>query len=304
MPDGVRIGSFARDFGEVEAKPEQISGFDERWAEVAAGSSFAMMGCETFRKMDAPVVDHLVRCLHRSLELAGVDPAHVDHLVLSTKELCLPAVDGAFVTDVLDRVGLVNCTPLLLTLQRCSVSHTALRYATGLFADPTVTHVAFASFDVTADDLDRIRSFAIFGDAVTSCVLDRGTGGLDLLATGLSVDYEGLFGRDTFATRQDVAARALGQVAERSGVELAGARAVFPTNMFKPLTMFSAAAAGLDVGRLHYADNLAAYGHCGDCDWMINLGHYAETVGMEPGETYIALASAPGFFAGAQLRAR
>ena len=74
--------------------------------------------------------------------------------------------------------------------------------------------------------------------------------------------------------------------------------------MFKPLTMFSTAAAGLDVGRLHYADNLAAYGHCGDCDWMINLGHYAETVGLEPGGTYVALASAPGFFAGAQLRAR
>lgn len=307
----VRIGAFARDFGELELKPDQIPGFERRWEELSGGASFSLMGCERFRKMDAPVEDHIVRCVGRTLADAGVDPADVDHLVVSTKELCLPAVHGGFMPSVLERAGLTRCTPLLLSLQRCSVGLTALGYARRLFEGPDVQNVVVVAFDVTARDEDRVRSFAIFGDAVTSCLLRRpaaaaggdGPVGLRLLSSALSVDYEGLFGRDTFATRQEVASRALAEVVAGSGEPLEAATAVLPTNLFKPLTMFSAAAAGLNAAKLQFADGLASYGHCGDCDWMINLVHYDETVGMRAGDTYVVLASAPGFFAGAQLRA-
>jgi 3-oxoacyl-[acyl-carrier-protein] synthase III len=303
-PDGVRIGSFARDFGEQECKPEDIPEFEKRWMAEGAGTSFSLMGCGTFRKMVAPVEDHIVRCIEQTLAAAGVAADSVDHIIISTKDLCLAAIGGGFVPDVLDRVGLTCCTPLLLSLQRCSVSLTALDYAQGLFADPAVRNVVVVAFDVTPDDADRIRSFAVFGDAVTSCLLRRADGpGFRLLSSAVRVDYEGLFGRDSFTSRQEVASRAVAQVVAGSGEPLVSAAAIFPTNLFKPLTMFNAAAAGLDAGKLHFADSLAAYGHCGDCDWMINLMHYDETVGVRAGDSYVVLASSPGFFAGAQLRA-
>jgi 3-oxoacyl-[acyl-carrier-protein] synthase III len=297
--DEVGIGAFASAFGDLECKPENIPDFDALWQAVSPpGADFATMGCTTFRKMSGPVETYIVDTVRRSLQDAAVSPTDVDHIVLATSDPTLALLSPECAVDVLGAVGLVDCVPHMLSFQRCCSSLIALRHAQQLFADPDVSHVVVVALDFTPDDRERLRTYAVFGDAATSCLLSRHDPGLvRLVSSAVHVDDEGLRGRDTFVSRQKVADRALSAVLRSGGRRLEQITKVFPANLHQPLTMFNATAAGLQLDTLHYADTLAAYGHCGNCDWMINLMDYHEKFGIVPGETYLAQSSANGFYA-------
>jgi len=72
---------------------------------------------------------------------------------------------------------------------------------------------------------------------------------------------------------------------------------VFPTNLFVPLTSFNTAVVGVRKTKLHFTETLRRFGHCGNCDWMLNLMNYRDAVGLRRGEQYLLQASAPGFIA-------
>jgi 3-oxoacyl-[acyl-carrier-protein] synthase III len=294
----VGIGWFACAFGDDECKPENIPDFDALWQTVSPGTEFANMGCGTFWKMSGPVEAYIVDAVRRTLQYADASPADIGHLVLATSDPILAWVPRDLAIRVLAKLGLVDCVPHLLSFQRCCVSLTALRYGCQLFSDPNVRHVVMVALDFTQDDRDRVRSYALFGDATASCLLTRRDPGLiRLVSSAIHADHDGLAGRDSFASRKKVADRALSSVLHTSGRTLDQITKVFAANLYRPLTLFNATAAGIRLDKLHFADTLAAYGHCGVCDWMINLLDYHERVGILPAENYLAQTTAPGFHA-------
>ena len=298
MNEDIRIGSFACAFGDVECKPENIPDFEALWETVSFGTDFAEMGCTTYRKMSGPVQDYVVDAVRRSLQGAGATAADVDHLVFATSDPTLPLLPSEFAGQVLLALDMDNCVPHVVSFQRCCSSLTALRHAERLFADPDVTHVVVVALDFMPEDRDRVRSYAMFGDAVASCLLTRtGPSLVRLLSSAVKVDPEGLRGRDTFVSRQNVANRTLSAVLRAGGRRPGQLTKVFAANLHKPLTLFNATSVGLRPDTLHFADTLAAYGHCGNADWMINLVDYHERFGIRAGETYLAQSLAPGFYA-------
>lgn len=256
------------------------------------------MGCRTFRTMSGPLEEYVAGCVRQSLGDRSVDPKDVGYLVLTTTDVALGSLPPDFARHVLDAAGLINCVPVVLSLQQCCSSVSALAYAWDRFRDPRVNHVVLASFEFTLVDTHRIRSFAFFGDAVTSCLLSRDPGpGLRLVSSTVEVDYSGLTGDDSFASRQRVARAALAKVVRESGTPLEAVAKVFPTNLYQPLTVFNATVLGIDRSKLHFIDALANYAHCGNCDWMVNLVDYRDAAGARFGETYLSwrrlLASSP-----------
>jgi hypothetical protein len=138
----------------------------------------------------------------------------------------------------------------------------------------------------------------MFGDAAVSGLLTRHDPGLiRLVSSAVKVDPDGLRGRDSFISRKDVADRTLSAVLRAGGRQQGQIAKVFAANLHKPLTLFNATSVGLRPGTLHFADTLAAYGHCGNADWMINLADYHERFGIRSGEVYLAQSLAPGFYA-------
>lgn len=295
----VVCGWFAAEPGDEERKPGDIAGFDELWQAESGGAAFATMGAGSFRRMSGPVEPYLVRCVRRTLDDAGVAPGEVDRIVFATTDPSLAHAGRDFVGRVLEEAGLVRCVPAGISCQQCCGSITALSYGWSQFADPSVRHVLVVAFDRTVDDSERVRSFALFGDAVSSCLLSRGDapGGLLLVGSSVGTDHDGLVGRDSMTSRQKVARETLGAVFTAAGTTMNDVTKVFPTNLYAPLTSFNSAVAGIHRTKLHYGDTFQALGHCGNCDWMLNLVDYRDTVGLRAGETYLALATAPGFFA-------
>jgi len=296
--EDIGIGSFACAFGDVECKPENIPDFEALWETVSFGTDFAEMGCTTYRKMSGPVEDYVVDAVRQTLQASGTAAADVDHLVFATSDPALALLPPDFVESVLLALDLDGCVPHLVSFQRCCSSLTALRHGERLFADPDVTHVVVVTADFMPQDRDRVRSYAIFGDAAASCLLTRtGPGLVRLLSSAVKVDPEGLRGRDTFVSRKDVAERTLSAVLRAGDRRLGQLAKVFAANLHKPLTLFNATSVGLGPDILHFADTLAVYGHCGNADWMINLLDYHERSGIRSGETYLAQSLAPGFYA-------
>jgi 3-oxoacyl-[acyl-carrier-protein] synthase-3 len=292
----VGIGSFACAFGDVEAKPENIPDFDAIWQTVSFGTAFADMGCTTFRKMSAPAENYVVEAARRSLQ--GVSPAEVDHIVFATSDPIIGFLPPDFAARVLLALRLANCVPHLLSFQRCCSSLAALQYGERLFADPDVTRVLVVALDFTPEDHDRVRSYAMFGDAAAGCLLTRGDPALvRLVSAAIRVDEDGLRGRDSFESRRRIADSTLSAALRAGDRQLGQITKVFSANLHKPLTMFNASSIGLRQDTLHFADTLAAYGHCGNADWMINLVDYDEKFGIAAGETYLAQSMAPGFYA-------
>lgn len=296
-PGDVGIGSFVSEFGDVECRPEDVPGFAEIWSS-GSNANFETMGCGSFRKMSAPVEEYIVDCVKQTLGNRDTAAKEIDYVVFATTDACLGFLGRDFTARVLDAIGMVSCVPVVLSFQQCCSSVTALRYGWDLFSDQEVDNVVLVSFDFTPNDSDRIRSFAFFGDAVTSCLISRANkNDLRLVSSAINVDYAGLVGRDSFESRQKVARASLSKVCRDGGTLLKDVTKVFPTNLYGPLTLFNAMVAGIHQGKLYFTDTLYSYGHCGNCDWMINLANYEKKVGIHSGETYLAQTSAPGFFA-------
>jgi len=296
--EDIGIGSFACAFGDVECKPENIPDFEALWETVSFGTDFAEMGCKTYRKMSGPVEDYVVEAVRRTLQDAGATAADVDHLVFATSDPTLALLPYDFAGRVLLAVGLDDCVPHVVSFQRCCSSLTALRHGQELFSDPEVTHVVVVAVDFMPHDRDRVRSYAMFGDAAVSCLLTRHHPGLvRLVSSAVKVDPDGLRGHDSFVSRKNVADRTLSAVLRAGGRRQGQIAKVFAANLHKPLTLFNATSVGLLPDTLHFADTLAAYGHCGNADWMINLVDYHERFGIQSGETYLAQSLAPGFYA-------
>lgn len=292
------IDAFAAVLGDLECDPQSIPGFDELWEALGPGADLATMGCEHFRKMSSPIEDYVIACIDQTLERHGTAPPDVDHVVFSMTDATLGLVGPDFVVDVLKATGMVRCIPAVISYQQCCSSLTALHYGWQLFATDATEHVIVVALDFRSDDSDRVRPFALFGDAVTSCMISRRSGsGLRLAASAITMDFDGLIGNDSFSSRQTASRTALETASDEAGVELDALIRVFPSNLFKPLTLFNSAAARIDKAKLHFDTTFRAYGHCGNPDWMLNLLDYDATVGIEAADTFLALATAPGFFA-------
>jgi len=264
------------------------------------------MGSGTYRKMTRPIGEYIKDCLEQVLGRDHVRPEDVDHLVLSTSDACLARLGPDLAVNVLRETGMTRCVPAVLSLQQCCSSVAALRYGWELFADDDVRNVVVIGLDFTPQDAERVKTFAVFGDAVAGCLISREPAdrSLELLGSALTVDYTGLIGTDSFASRQRVARTALDKAFGKSGEQLQKVTKVFAPNLYPAVTMFNNAAAGVPKPQLHTGPAMATYGHCGNADWMINLIEHEASAGIESGALYLALSTAPGFFACGLLKGR
>ncbi|GLZ51890.1 hypothetical protein [Actinomycetospora sp. NBRC 106378] len=300
----IGISGFACAVGEDVEKPESVPGFAERWSELMPSTDFAAMGAGTFRRFRRPVLAYVLDCIADVLERTGTEPAEVDRLVLATSDPCLARLDPDLAAAVLLGAGLRSCVPALVSHLQCCSSLDALARAVGMFDDPDVGTVVLVALDFTPDDLARVRSFAVFGDAAAGCLLHRGAPGtVELVAQATAVDPEGLRGQDSFRSRQQAARAALARALRPAGVEPGEVAVVLPSNLFAPLVGVNALAVGLPRDRLHFRTIMERDGHCGNADWLLNLIDRESGEGWEPGSVLLAQSSAPGFSAYATLRA-
>lgn len=304
LPPGVSVVGLACEPGDLQRTPETIENFSQLCADRGLSLSLTTMGCGTFFQMTKPVAGYVVRAARQTLRASGTPAAAVDAVVFATTDQNLRALDEGFTRQVLQEVELTNATPTLVSFRQCASSLAALEYGAKSFHDERTQNVLLVAFDFVAEDADRIKPFALFGDAVTSCMLKREpAAGLRLISCSINVDFAGLTGRDSFQSREQAASATLDSVLAEGRATKAEIEKVFSTNVYKPLAMFGADICRIPRARL-YMETLRELAHCGNCDWMLNLLHYQERHGITAGKKYVVQAPTPGFFACALLEAR
>jgi 3-oxoacyl-[acyl-carrier-protein] synthase III len=293
------LHGFARALGDRERAVESIEEYQAICQAKGIGLGLVGMGCKTFRQMTAPVTSYVVKSIQETLMASGVEASDVDHLVFSTTDKNLSHLQSDFATRVLTESGLTRALPVLVTMQQCVSSLGAMDHARRLFCDEAVRHVLLVSFDYVLEDAERIQPFALFGDAVTSCVMTRGTG-WRLLSYGVGVDFAGLTGADDFTSRKKVVVSTMNRILEESGTKIGDVEKCFTTNLYKPIAWFNASVAGIHPSKLSI-DTLPSLAHCGNCDWMLNVVEHQRLHHPPPGTRFLVQSFAPGFFAGAIL---
>lgn len=300
-----KISSFACKFGDRERVPESIEDFKEICSSKGLHLGLSSMGCGTFWQMTQSIESYIIQCVSETLSSSGVLPKDVSHIVLTTVDSNLCHLYEGFVRNIQEPLGLINCVPTLLSMQQCVGSLAALNFAYTLFTDVTVDHVVMVAFDFVINDSDRIRPFALFGDAVTSCILSRdnvASPSLSLLSYGANIDFAGVLGHDDFQSRKNVTDVTLKRALTQSDTCIEDIESCFTSNLFKPIALFNASLHGINRSQL-YIGTLKSHAHCGNCDWMMNLTHYQQHIGIMSGKKYLAQSYAPGFYACGLLEA-
>ena len=302
--EGLGIGAFACEYGELERSYETLAGLDVMRAEKKIALSLSALGCATFAQMTGRLEDAIKRCVAKTLDKAAVRAADVNHILFATSDNHLFNIHDDFTREILLDLELSNAVPTLLSMRQCVSSLAALDLAHRLLDDPDAVNAVVVAFDIVSSDADRLQSFALFGDAVASCLVSRGVPGLVVLESHRGgVDRDGLRGQDNFESRKRIASAVLSAALAAAGIGVDAVEACFTTNFFKPITLFNANICGIPSRRLA-VPTLQRRAHCGNCDWMMNLAEYADNPGLVPGAKYLALAFAPGFAACAVLTAR
>lgn len=302
LTDGLRVGAFAAACGDRERRVDSIDGLPELCRERRIGINIGALGCASFYQMTQPLEVYLVESARSTLSAGGVSPQEVRYVVFATSDGSIGALSERVVRCTLTQVGLRCCVPVLVSLQQCVSSLAALQYGCELMRDDDVGNVLIIAFDLVERDQDRVKPFALQGDAVASCLVSRdGPATLTPLSYAVRVDPAGVIGEDSFESRKQAAVATLSQALADAGGTLDRVERCFSTNLYKPLAWFNASTIGLSRSRLSI-DTLPTHAHCGNCDWMLNAMHHRDQVGFAPGRDYVVQGFAPGFVACGVLR--
>lgn len=298
MENSVKLSAFASVFGE-QRPSDSIEGFEELCQKEGLVLGMPMMGCQSFSEMKITLEEAVQECIQKTLDSSGISPENVDKLILTTVDRNLKHLDADFIQSILKSTGLKNCVPLFISMQQCASSVSAIDYGSKLFNDSKTKNVIVVAFDKVYEEHQRIRSFALFGDAVTSCLLSREESGLSLLSFEIGLDFDGVMGTDNFESRKKMFKETSENAFENIGT-IQDIAVCFSTNLYRPVAQFNTSVSGLRSNQL-YIPTLKEYAHCGNCDWMMNLEHYQNSVGFRTDEKYMIQSFAPGFFAAAVL---
>ena len=298
----MRLDSLSCEFGEVERTLDSIADLERLRTERKIPLPLPAMGCGTFSQMLRSLPEAARACIQRSLDQSGVPAERVNHIIFATSDNHLLQIDPDFSRKILVDLRLDHAVPALISLQQCASSLTALDYARRLLEDETVENVLLVAFDLVASDEDRVQSFALFGDAIASCLISRSGPGLALDGFCIGIDELGIRGSDSFESRKRVATAVLCAALSQADTDIELVRTCFSTNFYKPVALFNASICGIPAAKLAIP-TLARRAHCGNCDWLINLAEHSQTQGLQAGGKYLAQAFAPGFNACAVMTA-
>jgi 3-oxoacyl-[acyl-carrier-protein] synthase III len=292
----VKLTAFASVYGETTRSTDSIENFDELCQAQGLSMGMKMMGAESFTQIDRPIEKCIKECIEKTLATSGLKNDAIDYVIFTTVDKNLKHLNENFILDILGALNFTNCVPVLLSLQQCVSSVSAIDYAAKLLNNPNTENVIVVAFDKVYEEKDRIRSFAFFGDAVTSCLVHTKNEGLALLSYDISLDYQGVLGNDDFKSRREMMVKTLENVFSATDITVQDVTKCFATNLYRPIAQFNVSASGIK-GKQLYIKTLKDYGHCGNCDWMMNLEHYQQETGFEKGQKFMVQSFAPGFFA-------
>jgi len=298
----IKIGAFACEYGDLKRSPESIEDFTNLCSSLKIDSHFNLLGCGSFWQMTKPVEFYIARSIEKTLAESNIAADRVDRIVFSTTDSVMQDINTQLAAHILEKLNLVNCVPIFISMQQCASSMAALDHAHYLFENNNVNNVIVVSIDYIVEESKRITPYALFGDAVASCMVSRGdNAGFSLMSYSVNLDFSGLVGKDDFNSRKAVAKKCLDEVLSVHHLSMDNVEKYFSTNLFKPLALFNSATFGVSKSKL-YIETLFDRAHCGNSDWMINLIDYLDSVGIQRGKYYLIQSSAPGFFSCALIK--
>ncbi|SIK04245.1 3-oxoacyl-(acyl carrier protein) synthase III [Mycobacteroides abscessus subsp. bolletii] len=280
----------------------EIAEVTDNWNSRAPGISKELGGVSSVSRLNGELSGIITSCVEGTLRLTGTLPFDCDRLIVASSDTTVASIPPDLGRTLVRQIGLDRCVPMLVSWQQCCSLIAALSTAAEEVRAGAARKILVVGLDFTCDS-NRLHSFGVFGDAVCCALVSTESEGLVISQGSVCSDPAGWRGEDTFASRQKALTHCLVDVGYDSSESKERIEAIFPTNTFAPLVMFTAAAGGLPRGRMQYAFALDRWGHCGVVDPLLNLTTWEQSSTPDNRDAeYLLLGTAPGFYGALRLR--
>lgn len=270
-----------------------ISELDEQYKSFGSEYNKDFIGNHSYYVAEKSVVELLDNCIDDTLGKSNLSASDIDGLVLVSSDLSTLYKCNDFFKIMLEDKGLYNAKPIGFSFQECVTLFTALDTTSNKIISEELNNVLFLVLDFPAD---RVKSYALFSDSVSSFIMSKNHKGLTLSVSHLSYNLAGTMGKDDNKERLMHAQQSLEYVLKKQGVKLKDVSKVFSTNFYNGLARFNQMMLGISKKQF-YIDSVKDVSHCGNSDPIVNLIHYFEHNNIDKSEDniYVLQAYANGF---------
>lgn len=173
---------------------------------------------------------------------------------------------------MLEDKGLYKPIPIGFSFQECLTLFTSLDIVSKEIASGELNNVLILVFDFP---LDRVKSFGLYSDAVSSSIMSGSHEGLTLGTCQLRYNLAGSMGKQNNKERIMFAKSCLDKTLVQQGIKLTVVTKLFSTNFYHGLARFNQMMLGISTEKF-YIDSAKEVSHCGNSDSIVNLIHFFE----------------------------
>lgn len=288
--------------GELPADHADLPSVTDRIAELHLPPRASFWGWGTVHRTARSTAELAVESGLATLRAADLDGGDVDALVLCSTQFPVGAAgDGAFVREVMDKLGLRTAGFVGVGLSQCANLLMGVRVAQAAVAAGLHERVLVVTTDRVDDEATRMEPFALFSDGAASCLVSGGPHGPEafrLLGSATATRPAELgWGQEISS---DLAREVNARLLPPNGLDVGDLDALLHANIFKPIVMLKELQAGFRADQLD-PDAIPRTGHCFAADPLINLTGRIAAGRVRTGGHYLLASSVPGLRVGVLL---
>ncbi|VEL98343.1 3-oxoacyl-[acyl-carrier-protein] synthase III [Alteromonas sp. 76-1] len=282
---------------------ESITNAKEKFKAVSIPLNKKLLGSNSYLRNDLSLHEFITIPAKKTLQEFSQMNEPVDMVIFASANLAHIHHEPSLVCQMLKTLNIEQAIPIAVTLQECTSLLAAIDIARMYIQCQSYKNILVISFDQISVEDDRVKSFGVISDAVSSCIVRHSTSALhQIMCYENGYDIKGANGKDDFNSRKQLSQRVTQNVLSKSGATINDITKVFTTNFYKPVTQFSADTLSLKKEQVYNgtAMNMA---HCVCSDPLINFAHYLKNEEAHSGALYLLQSYAPGFMASMVIRA-
>ena len=281
---------FIRDLGyslgESKVNVKTSDDYQEIFHRMEFPQNLDVFAIEHVHETDLDAIELCLRSCQQTLNQSKLDPSEID-LVLMCPTV-VPAstqVQSENSQKLLQDLKLEHADILSIGNARCGNMLNAIDMALTLVKSGRYCNILVTTFDKFENRNERVKPFAIFSDAASSCIISQNTKGLngainyyEIIDADCKTDVNSML--ETGRISADLAIKANHEVLARNDLSLDQVDQVIPTNIFKPIVYMIESQTGAKPNQIHLS-NIPSKSHCFASDPIINLVDYENSCNEE-----------------------
>lgn len=260
--------------GEKTGHISDIADFDQRREGYGLPNDADSWGWESFCYTERDFFELIYDTCEQTLKASSMDPSEIDAFYLSAASFHHTYNDySVAIGRILDKLGCSNATLRVVMGPGCATLLSTIQSASDSIKQKRHENILVCTADIVPADGNRFYSYAIIGDAVSSCILSANKSANAWLISDSIVSSPSLMiGGDLgyMSDQKDLYSKATETLFADIDISVDSVAKLFSSNLYEPILRVYANCAGFKPSQ-YFLDNIRKTAHCYSSDPFINF---------------------------------